>query len=82
MESSAQGYIIRTALEMRRHPNKLFILDEITSNLDSETRDLAIDLIDRECHSTLIIISHNEGFDKICSHNIHVADHKIILNDD
>lgn len=74
--------IIRTVLEMRRRPNKLFVLDEITSNLDSETRDLAIDLIDRECHSTLIIISHNEGFDKICGHHIHVADHKIILNED
>lgn len=70
--------IIRAILEMRRSPNKLFILDEITSNLDAETRDLAIKLIDRECHSTLILISHNEGFDKICDHHIHVVDHKIL----
>lgn len=74
--------IIRAILEMRRHPNKLYVLDEITSNLDEETKNLAIDLIDRECHSTLIIISHNEGFDKICGHHIHVADHKIILEEE
>jgi ATP-binding cassette subfamily B protein len=57
--------IIRTIIEMRRNPNQLFLLDEITSNLDAHTRDLAIGLIDRECHSTLIVISHNEGFEAI-----------------
>jgi ABC-type bacteriocin/lantibiotic exporter with double-glycine peptidase domain len=67
--------IIRLILTMRHHPNYLFIIDEITSNLDSKTRKLAIDLIDRECKSTLIAISHNEGFDSICDHAIFVENH-------
>ena len=67
--------IIRTILQMRRHPSDLFILDEITSNLDEETKRLAIDLIDRECKSTLVCISHNDGFDRICAHHIMVEDH-------
>ena len=70
--------IIRLILEMRYDPNKIFIIDEITSNLDSVTRELAINLIDKECHSTLICISHNEGFDKICKNRILVRDHKFI----
>lgn len=68
--------IIRVILHMRRHPGDLFVLDEITSNLDEATKDLAIDLIGRECHSTLVCISHNDGFDKICNHHIEVVDHK------
>ena len=67
--------IIRLILAMRRHQNQLFIIDEITSNLDSKTRKLAIDLIDRECKSTLIVISHNEGFDEICDHAVFVENH-------
>jgi ABC-type bacteriocin/lantibiotic exporter with double-glycine peptidase domain len=67
--------IIRLILTMRHHPNYLFIIDEITSNLDSTTRKLAIDLIDRECKSTLIAISHNEGFDSICDHAVFVENH-------
>lgn len=55
---------------MRYHPANIFIIDEITSNLDKVTRELAIDLIDKECKSTLICISHNEGFDKICDNSI------------
>lgn len=70
--------IIRLILEMRYDPNKIFIIDEITSNLDSITRELAINLIDKECNSTLICISHNEGFDKICSNSILVKDHRFI----
>lgn len=62
--------IVRLVLAMRYHPDNLFIIDEITSNLDSVTRDLAIDLIDKECKSTLICISHNEGFDRICDKSI------------
>lgn len=68
--------IIRLILEMRYNPSKLFIIDEITSNLDNETRALAIDLINRNCDSTLICISHNEGFDKICEHHIEVKNHR------
>ena len=71
--------IIRLILMMRYHPEMVFIIDEITSNLDSETRQLAIDLIDRECKSTLICISHNEGFDKIVDHQILVKNHKFIV---
>lgn len=71
--------LIRAIIEMRRHPNKLYILDEITSNMDDDSRRRAINLIDRECHSTLVLISHNEGFDEITNHHIEVKDHKIIL---
>jgi len=72
--------IIRLVLTMRYRPDYLFIIDEITSNLDDHTRELAIKLIDRECKSTLICISHNEGFDKICNHSIEVTlDHRFIV---
>lgn len=71
--------IIRLVLMMRYHPEMVFIIDEITSNLDAETRQLAINLIDRECKSTLICISHNEGFDKIVDHQILVKNHKFII---
>ena len=71
--------IIRLVLAMRYHPNMIFIIDEITSNLDSVTRKLAIDLIDKECKSTLICISHNEGFDAICENKILVEDHKFTV---
>lgn len=70
--------IIRLVLAFRYHPEYLFIIDEITSNLDKRTREIAIDLIDRECHSTLIAISHNEGFDKICEHSVLVENHRFI----
>ena len=70
--------IIRLVLAFRYHPEYLFIIDEITSNLDKKTREIAIDLIDRECHSTLIAISHNEGFDKICEHSVLVENHRFI----
>lgn len=68
--------IIRLILEMRYAPQKVFIIDEITSNLDDETKDLAISLIDRECRSTLICISHNDGFDRICENHIIVKNNR------
>lgn len=72
--------IIRLVLAMRYRPDYLFIIDEITSNLDDHTRELAIKLIDRECKSTLICISHNDGFDKICNHSVEVTlDHRFIV---
>lgn len=71
--------IIRLILNMRYRKDYVFIIDEITSNLDAKTRELAIDLIDKECKSTLICISHNEGFDRICERDIEVtADHRFI----
>ena len=71
--------ILRVVFEMRRHPNKLFILDEITSNLDEVTKEAAIKVLDRECHSTLVVISHNEGFDKVIDNHIVVEDHIVKL---
>ena len=68
--------IIRTILHMRRYQDDLFVLDEITSNLDEYTKALAIKLIDRECKSTLVCISHNDGFDTICDKHIEVIDHR------
>ena len=72
--------LARTIIEMRRNPNKIFILDEVTSNLDERNRNRAINLIDRECHSTLMVISHNEGFDSICSNHITVKNHVVSMN--
>ena len=68
--------IIRTVLHMRRHKDDLFIVDEITSNLDDATKNLAIALIDKECKSTLVCVSHNDGFDRICQHHIEVVNHR------
>lgn len=68
--------IIRTILHMRRYPDDIFVLDEITSNLDRVTKRLAVSLIDSECKSTLICISHNDGFDTICDKHIIVKDHQ------
>ena len=70
--------IIRLVLAFRYHPEYIFIIDEITSNLDKKTREIAINLIDHECKSTLIAISHNEGFDKICEHSVLVENHRFI----
>lgn len=71
--------IIRAVLHMRYHPEDLFILDEITSNLDRKTEQKAINLIDRECKSTLILISHHGDFDEICDRHIVVKDHKFCM---
>lgn len=70
--------IIRTIIAIRNSPEKLFILDEITSNLDNNTKDLAIQLFKEYMNDdiTAIIISHNDGFDQICDRKIKVEDHK------
>lgn len=67
--------IIRAVLCMRYQPEKIFILDEITSNLDKETRSKAISLINNECKSTCVIISHNPGFEDIVDEHILVENH-------
>jgi ABC-type lipoprotein export system ATPase subunit len=59
----------------------VFLLDEITSNLDTKTRKLAIKLIDEECRSTLLVVSHNSGFESIVDHNVKVNNHTVIMND-
>lgn len=73
--------IIRAILRMRRYPEEVFILDEITSNLDDATMNKAIDLIDRECKSTLLVISHHGRFDEVCDHHINVVNHQFIVTD-
>lgn len=73
--------IIRTLMAMHYHPEYVFLLDEITSNLDTKTRKLAINLIDEECKSTLIVVSHNSGFESIVDHKVKVNNHTVIMND-
>lgn len=70
--------IIRSIFRMRERNDEFIILDEITSNLDAKTEKMAIDLIDRECKGTLMIISHHGDFSSICDHTISVVDHKFI----
>jgi ABC-type bacteriocin/lantibiotic exporter with double-glycine peptidase domain len=74
--------IIRAVIEMRHNPDRLFILDEITSNLDDATREAAIKLFeDVMCDDmTVIFITHNEGFDAICDNKIVVKDHRFITD--
>lgn len=74
--------IIRAVIEMRHNPDRLFILDEITSNLDDITREAAIKLFeDAMCEDmTVIFITHNDGFDAICDNKIVVKDHRFITD--
>lgn len=76
--------IIRTIITIRNSPNKLFILDEITSNLDNHTKDLAIKLFKEYMTNdiTAVIISHNDGFEQLCDRQIVVKDHKFIQTGD
>ncbi len=67
--------IIRALMEMDEHPENIFILDEITSNLDAQSRKKAFELIDKHCKSTLVIISHNKGFESYVDKNIKVQNH-------
>ena len=73
--------IIRTLLAMTYHPEYVFLLDEITSNLDTKTKRLAIELINETCKSTLIIVSHNAGFEKMIDYNVNVTNHTIRMNE-
>ena len=66
--------IMRAILRMRKNIDEMIILDEITSNLDSEAEKIAINMIDRECKGTLLLISHHGDFDKICDSHIVVKD--------
>ena len=75
--------IIRAVIELRNNPNRVFIFDEITSNLDDYTKGLAINLFKKYLTPdiTAIIISHNDGFDKLCDRKITVKNHKFICGD-
>lgn len=74
--------IIRTLIEMKNNPIRLFIMDEITSNLDDETKRLALEafktILDNNPMITAIIISHNDGFDELCDRHIEVINHEFI----
>ena len=70
--------IIRCLLQMKYHPEQLFIMDEITSNLDTATRALALECFKEAMTDNIsaIVISHNDGFEKITNRHIVVKDHK------
>lgn len=70
--------LIRALVNMVYHPEYIFILDEITSNLDDATRDLAIKLIFETCKSTLIVVSHNPGFEEYINERITVSSDHVI----
>ena len=74
--------IIRTLIEMKNNPIRLFIMDEITSNLDDETKRMALEafktILDNNPMITAIIISHNDGFDELCDRHIEVINHEFI----
>lgn len=70
--------LIRALVNMVYHPEYIFILDEITSNLDDATRELAIKLIFETCKSTLIIVSHNPGFEEYINERITVSSDHVI----
>lgn len=72
--------IIRSVIEMKNNPNRLFILDEITSNLDNKTKEAAITLFKEVITDdmTVIFISHNDGIEQLCDSHISVVDHRFI----
>jgi ATP-binding cassette subfamily B protein RtxE len=72
--------IIRAIIEMKNNPHKLFILDEITSNLDNKTKHAAIELFKEVITDdmTVIFISHNDGIEHLCNSHITVEDHRFI----
>lgn len=71
---------IRAILKMREQDlDTLMILDEPTSNLDDETEKIVVDLFDKECKNTLLVITHRPEIEKICERRMSVtSDHKYI----
>jgi DNA repair exonuclease SbcCD ATPase subunit len=53
-------------------------MDEITSNLDSATRALAVECFKEAMTNDIsaIVISHNDGFDEITNRHIVVKNHQ------
>lgn len=70
--------IIRCLLQMKYRPEQLFIMDEITSNLDTATRALAVECFKEAMTNNIsaIVISHNDGFEEITNRHIIVRNHK------
>lgn len=71
--------IIRCLIQMEYNPDQLFIMDEITSNLDEATKKLAIKAFDKRIDDnediSALIISHNDGMEEICERHITVKNH-------
>ncbi|MHB1687048.1 MAG: ABC transporter ATP-binding protein [Ignavibacteriaceae bacterium] len=60
------------------HEPSLIILDEPTSNLDSNGKDSVYQIIEIESKSNIIIIASNEQFDlKLCQKEIKLEDFKL-----
>ena len=74
--------IIRCLLQMKYHPEQLFIMDEITSNLDKKTIKLSINCFKEAMTDaiTAMIISHNDGMEELTNRSIVVENHKYIID--
>lgn len=74
--------IIRCLLQMKYHPEQLFIMDEITSNLDKKTIRLAINCFKEAMTDeiTAMVISHNDGMESLTNRSIVVENHKYIID--
>lgn len=74
--------IIRCLIQMKYHPEQLFIMDEITSNLDKKTIKLAINCFNEAMTDdiTAMIISHNDGMEGLTNRSIVVENHKYIID--
>lgn len=74
--------IIRCLIEMEYNPRKLFILDEITSNLDEYTKQQSVEafseMLEKYPDIMMIAISHNDGFEKLTNRHIEVKNHEFI----
>lgn len=67
--------IVRTILKMRECDDDcLIILDEPTSNLDDATEKVAVNLLDKNCKNTLLVITHRPEIIRICEHHVIVND--------
>jgi heme exporter protein A len=63
------------------HSPQLLILDEPTSNLDSEGKEKVYSILTREASSSIVIVASNEESDlEICSSRIQLELYKNINN--
>ena len=63
---------------------KLLFADEPTGNLDSETGEHIIDLLfemNRECGTTLVLVTHDAELAKRCDRRLHIATGEITHED-
>lgn len=68
--------IVRAIVAMRTiDSDTLIVLDEPTSNLDTKTEKLVVELIDSVCKNTLLVITHRPAIENICNHHIVVENH-------